>query len=118
MKYLKVVVLLLFIAAVISPFAFTRSVEGQGPAEALTTDMDGRTDDLDNGLGDHATFLTNKSTFEEVEDVGDGLGPVYNNTSCVACHQSPDTGAASQISEFRAGHVDGAGNFVDAPGGS
>ena len=28
------------------------------------------------------------------------------------------TGAGSQISELRAGHLDSAGNFVDAPGGS
>jgi CxxC motif-containing protein (DUF1111 family) len=28
------------------------------------------------------------------------------------------TGAGSQVSELRAGHLDGAGNFVDAPGGS
>ena len=28
------------------------------------------------------------------------------------------TGAGSQISELRAGHLDAAGNFVDAPGGS
>src|SRR5262249_17491635 len=32
--------------------------------------------------------------------------------------QSPVTGGISQISELRAGHKNGAGNFVDAPGGS
>jgi CxxC motif-containing protein (DUF1111 family) len=129
MKHLKVVVLLLFVAVVISPWMFTRSVEGQGPTEALTTDMDARTDDLHNGFGAHGTtptdpptagldFVNNRAVFEEREELGDGIGPVYNATSCVDCHQSPDTGAASQISEFRAGHLDGVGNFVDAPGGS
>src|SRR5689334_10234431 len=118
MKHLKIMVLLIFVAAVVSPWMFTRSVEGQGPTEAPTTDMDARTDDLNNGLSTPADFVANLTTFEEVEDIGDGLGPLYNATSCVSCHQSPDTGAASQLSEFRAGHLDGAGNFVDAPGGS
>jgi CxxC motif-containing protein (DUF1111 family) len=129
MKHLKVVVLLVFVAAIVSPWMFTRSVEGQGPTEAPTTDMDARTDDLHNGLGPHGTvatdpptagldFVNNKAIFEEREELADGIGPCYNATACVDCHQSPDTGAASQISEFRAGHLDGVGNFVDAPGGS
>lgn len=129
MKHLKVVVLLVFVAAIVSPWMFTRSVEGQGPTEAPTTDMDARTDDLHNGLGPHGTvatdpptagldFVNNKAVFEEREGLADGLGPVYNAQACAECHQTPDTGAASQISEFRAGHLDGAGNFVDAPGGS
>jgi CxxC motif-containing protein (DUF1111 family) len=91
--------------------------------------MDARTDDLWNGLGVKGTtptdpptagldFVNNKAIFEEFEVLDDGLGPVYNAQSCRECHQSPDTGAASQISEFRAGHIDGAGNFIDAPGGS
>ena len=116
MKHLKAVVLLLFVAVAVSPWMFTRSVEGQAATEALTTDMDSRTNDLSNNFD--ANFAADKVTFEGVEDLADGLGPVYNATSCVACHQSPDTGAASQISEFRAGHQDAAGNFVDAPGGS
>ncbi len=116
MKHLKAVVLLLFVAVAVSPWMFTRSVEGQAATEALTTDMDSRTNDLSNNFD--ANFAADKVTFEGVEDLADGLGPVYNATSCVACHQSPDTGAGSQISEFRAGHLDGVGNFVDAPGGS
>ena len=43
---------------------------------------------------------------------------MYNAQSCAECHQTPVTGAGSQISELRAGHRDAAGNFVDAPGGS
>src|SRR5205085_1974035 len=118
MKHLKVFVLLLFVAAVVSPLIFTRSAEGQAATEAPTTDMDSRTDDLQNALGTPAEFAANKATFEEREELADGLGPVYNAQGCVECHQSPDTGAASQISEFRAGHNDASGNFVDAPGGS
>jgi CxxC motif-containing protein (DUF1111 family) len=117
MKHLKIVVLLLFAAAMMSPMFFTHSVEGQGATEAPTTDMDARTNDLNNGF-DAANFAANKAAFEGVEAIADGLGPCYNATSCVECHQTPDSGAASQISEFRAGHLDAFGNFVDAPGGS
>jgi CxxC motif-containing protein (DUF1111 family) len=65
-----------------------------------------------------AEFNGVKAAFEEVDVIADGLGPVYNAQSCAECHQNPVTGAISQITEFRAGHLDGFGNFVDAPGGS
>jgi CxxC motif-containing protein (DUF1111 family) len=62
-------------------------------------------------------FLNDKKIFEEVDEVGDGLGPVYNAQSCRECHQNPVTGAISQITELRAGHtIDN--TFFDAPGGS
>jgi len=62
-------------------------------------------------------FLNDKAIFEEVDEVADGLGPVYNAQSCKECHQNPVTGAISQVTELRAGHtVDN--NFFDAPGGS
>ena len=44
-----------------------------------------------------------RKTFMEDEGKDDGLGPVYNATSCVACHQNPITGGSSQIVEIRAG---------------
>ncbi len=34
--------------------------------------------------------------------------------SCAECHQNPVSGGISQISELRAGHLDGSGNFVPA----
>ena len=43
----------------------------------------------------------------------DGLGPVFNATACVDCHQNPVTGGPSQITEIRAGHLDSSGNFVN-----
>ena len=42
-----------------------------------------------------------------------GLGPVYNGTACVTCHENPNTGGASQITELRVGHNDANGNFVN-----
>jgi CxxC motif-containing protein (DUF1111 family) len=117
MKHLKLIVLLVFVAALFSPLALTRAVEGQAPTEALTTDMDARTNDLFNNNGTAADFAAAQEEFEGVEGIADGLGPCYNAQSCRECHQNPDTGAASQISEFRAGHLVG-NTFVDAPGGS
>ena len=59
-----------------------------------------------------------RATFEERDEIAKGLGPVYNAQSCTECHQNPLTGGISQVSELRAGHQDGSGNFVNPPGGS
>jgi CxxC motif-containing protein (DUF1111 family) len=75
-------------------------------------------DNLTNGHTDQATFDANKDIFEENEAIADGLGPIFNATSCGACHLNPVTGGPGPINEFRAGHRDGAGNFVPSPGGS
>ncbi|HJP93106.1 MAG TPA: di-heme oxidoredictase family protein [Pyrinomonadaceae bacterium] len=63
------------------------------------------------------TFLVDKSVFDDVDEIDDGLGPVYNAQSCRECHQNPVTGAISQITELRAGHTVN-NTFFDAPGGS
>jgi CxxC motif-containing protein (DUF1111 family) len=63
-------------------------------------------------------FDTAKIAFEERDTIAKGLGPVYNAQSCAECHQNPVTGAISQVSELRAGHLNAFGDFVDAPGGS
>jgi CxxC motif-containing protein (DUF1111 family) len=65
-----------------------------------------------------ARFTAVLEVFEERDDIAKGLGPVYNAQSCAECHQNPVTGAISQITELRAGHTDGFGNFIDAAGGS
>jgi CxxC motif-containing protein (DUF1111 family) len=59
------------------------------------------------------TFSRDQQVYEENETVADGLGPVYNATSCVVCHQNPNSGAASQMTELRVGHNDAEGNFVN-----
>ena len=59
------------------------------------------------------TFARDQQVYEENETVAQGLGPVYNSTSCVSCHQNPNSGAASQITELRVGHNDENGNFVN-----
>jgi CxxC motif-containing protein (DUF1111 family) len=36
-----------------------------------------------------AAFSEGREAFEESEDVADGLGPVFNEASCAACHMGP-----------------------------
>src|SRR3954467_15490503 len=93
--------------------SFTLTVQGQGASEAPAG-----FDNVSNGLLSTADFAAAKATFEERDEIADGLGPVYNAQACSECHQNPVTGAISQVSELRAGHLNSAGTFVDAPGGS
>ena len=114
MQQPRAVVVALTIAAACYLGSFTIVVEGQGGA----TEAPAGFDNLTNGFLNQLDFDAAKETFEEVDVIADGLGPVYNAQACSECHQNPVTGAISQITELRAGHRDGAGNFVDAPGGS
>src|ERR1700721_144341 len=59
------------------------------------------------------SFARDQQVYEENKAVADGLGPVYNATSCVVCDQNPNSGSASQITELRVGHTDANGNFVN-----
>src|SRR6516225_12248146 len=61
------------------------------------TGFDGKT----NGMVDDATHQADQLKFEEVEQLSDGLGPLYNAQSCRECHQNPVSGAASQLTELR-----------------
>ncbi len=134
-KVLPILTLILFAVALVLPLSAPQTVEGQAATEALTTDMDAKTDDLFNGFGVKGTpivecvnepvaptargngrFEDNKAIFSERETIDDGLGPTYNDVGCVECHQSIDVGGFSQAMEFRAGHITN-GAFVDAPGG-
>jgi CxxC motif-containing protein (DUF1111 family) len=62
-------------------------------------------DNKSNGVVDDATHQTDQKTFEEIEQISDGLGPLYNAQSCRECHQNPVSGAASQVTELRVGHL-------------
>jgi CxxC motif-containing protein (DUF1111 family) len=72
------------------------------PAEAVTG-----FDDQSNGFSDPNRRTADQKFFEEVEHIApDGLGPLYNAQSCNECHQTPVSGAASQVTELRVGHLD------------
>jgi CxxC motif-containing protein (DUF1111 family) len=86
----------------------------EAPAGFNTPSFNGAAS-ISNGLveppGD--TFAHDQQIYEQNKAVADGLGPVYNATSCVMCHQDPNSGAAGQITELRVGHNDANGNFVN-----
>ena len=86
-----------FIGAVVLSFALA-SVAPQDPE--APTGFDNKT----NGMVDDATHQADQVKFDEVEGLADGLGPLYNAQSCRECHQSPVSGAASQVTELRVGH--------------
>jgi CxxC motif-containing protein (DUF1111 family) len=94
----------LFIAAAAITFALA-SVATQ------STDAPTGFDNKTNGIVDDATHQADQTKFDEVEQLTDGLGPLYNAQSCRECHQSPVSGAASQVSELRVGHNGPDGRF-------
>jgi CxxC motif-containing protein (DUF1111 family) len=59
------------------------------------------------------TFAQDQDVYETNHSVETGLGPVYNSTACVSCHENPNSGGASQFTELRVGHNDENGNFVN-----
>ncbi len=62
-------------------------------------------------LGD--SYALDQQVYEQVHDASTGLGPVFNGRACAECHQNPVSGAASQFTELRVGHLDVNGNFVN-----
>ena len=88
-----------------APAAFATPTLSQNPGSQSVS----------NGIPESAgdTYALDQSVFEKRHGVDDGLGPVFNATACVDCHQNPVTGGPSQITEIRAGHLDVNGNFVN-----
>jgi CxxC motif-containing protein (DUF1111 family) len=83
-----------------------------GPPEA-PAGFDGET----NGFLSQAQMEADQEIFDELEEIDEGLGPLYNAQGCGECHQNPVSGGISQITELRAGRFNGQ-VFVDHPGGS
>src|SRR5258707_8569116 len=79
------------------------------PLPEAPTGFDNKT----NGLVDDATHSADQAKFDEIEQVSDGLGPLYNAQSCRECHQNPTSGGASQVAELRVGHLGPDGRFVN-----
>jgi CxxC motif-containing protein (DUF1111 family) len=131
MKTIKLSILTVFVLLLALSTASRFKVEGQSAQEAPVTDLNVLTDDIFNGLGvkgvppdecsnppvANRSFEDNKFIFDERETPEDGLGPVYNDVGCGACHQNPESGGISQIRELRAGHLNANGTFINPPGG-
>ena len=86
----------------------------EAPAGFNTPSFSG-TQSVSNGIAEPAgdTFALDQQVYELNHSVQTGLGPVYNATACVSCHENPNSGGASQITELRVGHKDANGNFVN-----
>lgn len=89
------------------PLLGTESEAPRGGSQEAPAAFDGAT----NGSVDQATFTADLATFDAIEDVADGLGPVYNAQSCRECHQNPLSGGGSQVTELRVGHRNAQGRF-------
>ncbi len=61
-------------------------------------------------------FQIGLEDFVEVEEAGEGLGPVFNGLGCAQCHGTPAIGGVSPVSEVRVGYLDENGNFTTLGG--
>jgi CxxC motif-containing protein (DUF1111 family) len=127
LKLMKVLALVLFVAALALPVWMPRTVGSQVLQEAPTVNLDhtitgDNLGELFNGFGDlgapvvgdpvpDRSFRDNAAIFAAQEEVDEGLGPVYNARSCGECHDNTAIGGRSQLAELRAGRVVG-GVFV------
>lgn len=98
------------IACSAAPRPNTGAQPGPGPA-APPNEAPAAFDNQSNGVTDAATHQADQAKFEEVEQLADGLGPLYNAQSCRECHQNPVSGSSSQILELRVGHKGRDGSF-------
>jgi len=106
MKSTKVL-LIIAVVVLLGLAAHSRSQSPSQPSEALTG-----FDDQSNGFSDPDRRQADQKFFDEVEHIApDGLGPLYNAQSCRECHQTPVSGASSQVTELRVGHLDAHGLF-------
>src|SRR5437762_13413174 len=93
----------MFYVGLIAGLAMALAVAGPslGQNSSTATEAPSGYDNQPNGLTDQATFSMDRGKFEEVEAIGDGLGPIFNAQSCRECHQNPVTGSSSQVKELR-----------------
>ena len=63
-------------------------------------------------------FRVGREDFIEVETPEEGLGPMFNGTSCAQCHNIPAVGGTGTMVEIRAGYRDENGRFHEPPGGT
>lgn len=110
--------LIIFAVAAVAAIGIAQQTATEAPAgfDTPTLGQNQGSQSLSNGIpeppGD--TFALDQTRFERRNGVDDGLGPVFNASSCADCHLNPVTGGPSQITEIRAGHLDPAtGAFVN-----
>src|SRR5579863_4021995 len=97
-----------------APAGFTTPTLGQTLSPTGEAIANSGSQSVSNGIAEPPgdSFALDQAAFERRHDPSTGLGPVFNATSCVECHNNGVAGAASQFTEQRVGHSDGNGNFV------
>jgi CxxC motif-containing protein (DUF1111 family) len=98
-----------------APAGFTTPTLGQAIGATGELTVNAGSQSVSNGIAEPPgdTFALDQAQFERRHDPSTGLGPVFNATSCVECHNNGVAGAASQFTEQRVGHNDVNGNFVN-----
>jgi CxxC motif-containing protein (DUF1111 family) len=109
-RAMRLLIAVTFLSLALATFTLSRSASSSTEAPASAEAPTGF-DNKSNGITDDATHQADQAKFEEVEQLKDGLGPLYNAQSCRECHQNPVSGAASQVAELRVGHQDNEGRF-------
>jgi CxxC motif-containing protein (DUF1111 family) len=112
-QFLVLLCSLILLACVVVPVPPNLGTESDVPATGAQEALVGF-DDKTNGIVDQATFDEDQAAFNDVEVIADGLGPLFNANSCLACHQNPVSGGGSQVTELRAGVRDALGRFEPA----
>jgi len=115
-RIISVLVLLLGVTAmVLALTAQQPPTEAPAGFDTPTLAQNPGSQSKNNGLAEPPgdTYALDQQVYEQVHDVSSGLGPVYNGRACAECHQNPVSGAASQFTELRVGHLDASGNFVN-----
>jgi len=106
----------------LTPMTFTLAACGVGapappiqvPVPSTAAEAPTGFDNRSNGAGNDSIHQADQEVFDEVEEIADGLGPLYNAQACRECHQNPTSGGASQITELRVGHLGPDGRFRNA----
>src|SRR5262249_27377412 len=97
-----------FIISVLVFVVLLGRARSQSPASVDTTTVSAMNvspapagfDNQTNGLLSQSLMDTALSHFQRAETPADGLGPLFNATSCAECHAHPVIGGGSQITEL------------------
>ena len=91
-----------------APAGFTTPTLGQAISSTGELTVTPGSHSISNGIAEPPgdTFALDQAQFERKHDASTGLGPVFNGTACVECHNNGVAGAASQFTEQRVGHND------------
>jgi len=109
-----------FAALIVGLVGIAQQSATEAPAGFNTPSFNGE-QSVSNGIAEPQgdTFALDQQVYEQNHQAQSpdhqktGLGPVYNGTACVSCHENPNSGGASQITELRVGHRDENGDFVN-----